>query len=47
MFRKVLEVKPDHEEAAKALAELGVGASEGVPTPPSGSSLLKKVFKKT
>lgn len=46
MFRKVLEVQPDHEDAANALAELGAGPSEGIPTPPSGGSFLKKLFKK-
>ncbi len=46
MFRKVLEVNPDHPEAAQALAELGVPPSEERPTQPGGPSLLKRVFKK-
>jgi tetratricopeptide (TPR) repeat protein len=44
MLKKVLEVKPDHLEAAHALAELGVSANERIPTPPG--SFLKKLFKK-
>jgi hypothetical protein len=40
MFKKVLELKPDHEEAR---AELGDQVGE--PEPPGG--LIKKLFKKS
>ena len=45
MYRKVLELKPDHEEAAQFLA---ANASE--PEPPEdegGSGLLGRLFKKS
>ena len=45
MFRKVLEHKPDHEEARKAEAELAFTAPEA-PEPESGGGLLKKLFGK-
>jgi Tfp pilus assembly protein PilF len=47
MFRKVVEIKPDHEEAAAALTELGATDRETTPLPPSGGSFLKKLFKKS
>jgi hypothetical protein len=41
MFRKVLEIKPDHEEALAQLSEL----SPGEPEPgPGGSRFIKKIF---
>jgi curved DNA-binding protein CbpA len=44
MFRKVLELKPDHEEALAAMASL---APENPQPPPEGGGLLKKLFGKT
>ena len=42
MFKKVLEVKPDHEEARAALGE----AAPVRPEPPGGGGLLGKLFRK-
>ncbi len=44
MFRKLVELKPDHEEATAALAELGATEKEAAPAPEG--SFLKKLFKK-
>lgn len=41
MFRKALEAKPDHEQAAAELAGL---APEEAPSPPESGGLLKKFF---
>lgn len=46
MYRKALELKPESEEAAAALAELGGGQPEAASPPPSSGSFLKKLFKK-
>ncbi len=43
-FERVLELKPDHEQAAAELAAL---QPEGPPQPPSSGGLLKKFFGKT
>jgi hypothetical protein len=44
MFRKTLELKPDHEEAAAELATL---SPEGeAPAPPEGGGLIKRLFGK-
>ncbi len=48
MLRRVLELQPDHEEAAAALRELAPApepAAEPQP-PPSGGGLLKRLFGK-
>jgi tetratricopeptide (TPR) repeat protein len=45
MFRKAVELKPDHEEAAAALLELGAAEKEAAPE--EGGSFLKKLFKKS
>jgi tetratricopeptide (TPR) repeat protein len=42
MYRKVMELQPDHEGAQRALAELAPPEPE--PPPPSGGGLLKKLF---
>jgi curved DNA-binding protein CbpA len=47
MYRKALEIRPDSEESAAALTELGVGPAEPPPAPPGGGSFLKKLFKKS
>jgi tetratricopeptide (TPR) repeat protein len=43
-FQRVLELKPDHEQAASNLVEL---TPESTESPSSGSGLLKKFFGKT
>jgi hypothetical protein len=43
MFRKALEAKPDHEQAAAELAGLPAPAEAAVP-PAEGGSILKKLF---
>jgi curved DNA-binding protein CbpA len=47
MYRKALELKPDSEEAAAALTELGGGPAEAPSPSPSSGSFLKKLFKKS
>jgi hypothetical protein len=44
MFRKVLELKPDHEEALAAIGSLPPEAPE--PPPQGGGGLLGKLFRK-
>jgi len=44
-FQRVLELKPDHEQAAVQLGDLGPDHSE--PPPSGGGGLLKKLFGKT
>jgi tetratricopeptide (TPR) repeat protein len=44
-FQRVLELKPDHEQAAVQLGDLGPDPSE--PPPSGGGGLLKKLFGKT
>jgi tetratricopeptide (TPR) repeat protein len=43
MYRKVLELRPDHEEAARFVAESTPG--EG-PRPEEGGGLLRRLFRK-
>jgi tetratricopeptide (TPR) repeat protein len=45
-YRKVLELKPDHEEAARRLEELAPPPSETPPTDDEGGGLLRKLFGK-
>jgi len=47
MFRKVLELKPEHEEAAAEAAALGPGADEPSAESSEGGGLLKKLFGRT
>jgi curved DNA-binding protein CbpA len=44
MYRRVLELQPDHKDAAEALAELG--PKEKPPTPDKGGGFLKKIFRR-
>jgi hypothetical protein len=44
-FQRVLELKPDHEQAAVQLGGLVPDPSE--PPPSGGGGLLKKLFGKT
>jgi tetratricopeptide (TPR) repeat protein len=44
MYRRVLELQPDHAEAAEALAELG--PKEKPPPPDEGGGFLKKIFRR-
>jgi tetratricopeptide (TPR) repeat protein len=44
MYRKALELKPDHEEAARYLAG---NAPAAEPPPDEGSGLISRLFKKT
>jgi curved DNA-binding protein CbpA len=46
MYRRALEIRPESEESAAALTELGVGPAEP-PPPPGPGSFLKKLFKKS
>jgi tetratricopeptide (TPR) repeat protein len=44
MYRRVLELQPDHTEAAQALTELG---PKEKPSPPEeGGGFLKKIFRR-
>lgn len=45
MFRKVLDLKPEHEQAAAELEALAPEAPE--PAPPESGGLLKKIFGKS
>jgi tetratricopeptide (TPR) repeat protein len=45
MYRKALELKPDHEEAARYVAE-NAAAEPGAPAPEGGSGLLGRLFRK-
>lgn len=45
MYRKALEINPEHEPAGAALADVGGGPEQASP-PPGGGSFLKKLFKK-
>jgi len=47
MFRKALDIRPESEESAAALTELGVGPAETPAPTPGGGSFLKKLFKKS
>jgi hypothetical protein len=47
MFRKVLELKPDHEAAMKELAGLDPVEPQEPPPPPESRGFLKKIFGKT
>jgi hypothetical protein len=44
MLRKVLELKPEHDEAAVELAALTADEADAAP---EGRGLLKKLFGKT
>jgi tetratricopeptide (TPR) repeat protein len=44
MYRKALEIKPDHEEAARYVAE---NAPMPEPAPDEGSGLLSRLFRRT
>ena len=43
MFRKVLDLKPDHEDALAALAEMAPPETQ----PTTGGGLFGKLFKKS
>lgn len=45
-YRKVLELKPDHEEAARRLDELAPTPGEAPPPEDEGGGLLRKLFGK-
>jgi tetratricopeptide (TPR) repeat protein len=42
LYRRVLELQPDHKEAAEALAELG--PKEKPPSPDEGGGFFKRIF---
>jgi tetratricopeptide (TPR) repeat protein len=46
MLRKTVELKPDHEDAARELSEIAPGPEETASTPPEteGGGFLKKLF---
>jgi curved DNA-binding protein CbpA len=44
MYRSVLELRPDDQEAAEALAHLG--PKEKAPSPEEGGGLLKRIFRR-
>jgi hypothetical protein len=44
MYRRVLDLRPDHEDAARALAAL---SPETQPPPEPKGGLLKKLFGKS
>lgn len=49
MYRRVLELNPDHEEAAQALHDMtpaGEAEAQADPEPPQGGGLLKRLFGK-
>ena len=45
MYKKALELKPDHEEAARYLAE-NAGSEPAPPEDEGGSGLLGRLFRK-